>query len=105
MSNRPSYTIRSAALACSILLLSGCGSGRAGELEEKLQRAEQAAKRAEAAQKAAETAAQKAAAFGGRSSAPAENPDPPPSVERDMDRSAQDSNSAFNDDSAEQPEG
>ena len=104
MRTRPSLIIRSALAGCAIVLLSGCGSDRAGELEEKLARAEQAAQRAEAAQKAAENAAKKAVAFsnsGGSSMAQ----DPPSDAERDMEKASQDPNSAYYDNAAPAPEG
>ncbi len=67
----PNISLNSAKLALAIgasLLVSAC-SGSSGDIEEKLQRAEQAAQRAEAAQARAETAAQKSASFGAHTSA------------------------------------
>ncbi|MFM5930532.1 MAG: hypothetical protein ACKOPQ_06460 [Novosphingobium sp.] len=99
MSKSPFLTLRSAALCGAILVLSGCGSSRAGELEEKLARAEQAAIRAENAQKAAEKAAQKAIAFSGQSSGSSRPADPPSEAERDMEKASQDPNSPYYDNS------
>ncbi|MFM5906678.1 MAG: hypothetical protein ACKOPO_03670 [Novosphingobium sp.] len=104
MSKSPFLSLRSAAICGAILLLSGCGSGRAGELEEKLARAEQAAIRAETAQKAAEKAAQKAIAFSGQSSGNSRPADPPSEAERDMEKASQDPNSPYYDNSVSRPE-
>ena len=107
MRTRPSLLIRSplfvrsALIGCGLLLLSGCGSSRTGELEEKLARAEQAAQRAETAQKAAENAAKRAAASGGTTM----TQDAPSEAERDMDKASQDPNSAYFDNTVETPEG
>lgn len=101
MRTRPSLLIRSALTGCAFVLLSGCGSDRSGELEEKLARAEQAAVRAEAAQKAAENAAKRASATSGTTM----TQDPPSEAERDMDKASQDPNSAYFDNAAPAPEG
>lgn len=102
MRQRPSTLVRSALIGGALILLSGCNS-RAGELEEKLVRAEQAAQRAEAAQKAAESAAKAAIAFGNKSRSMTE--DPPAETQDDTDRPEQDLSSAHNDNSVNAPEG
>ncbi|MCW1403550.1 hypothetical protein OKA06_14985 [Novosphingobium sp. MW5] len=101
MRKRLSTLLRSAVIGGTLVLLSGCGS-RAGELDEKIARAEQAAQKAEAAQKAAELAAQKAVAFSKTSSM---TQDSPSEAERDMDKASQDPNSAYFDNTIATPEG
>ena len=68
MHNVPQISVKLTFAISASLLISAC-SGGSSDLEEKLQRAEQAAHRAELAQAKAETAAQKAVAFGSRSNA------------------------------------
>ncbi|PLK25646.1 hypothetical protein [Novosphingobium sp. TH158] len=105
MIQRPSHILRMTLAGLSLALLAGCGSGRSGDLEEKLARAEQAAQRAEAAQKAAETAAQKAVAFGSKSGGFGPDDNPPSEAERADEKASMDPNSAYFDNSVGSPEG
>lgn len=102
MRQRPSTHVRAALIGGALILLSGCNS-RAGDLEEKLARAEQAAQRAEAAQKAAETAAKTAVAFSNKSNSMSQ--DPPAETQDETDKDSQDPNSAYFDNTAGTPEG
>lgn len=67
--NKIQLTSAKLALAMGGALLVSACSGSSGDIDEKLQRAEQAAQRAEAAQAKAETAAQKSATFGAHTGA------------------------------------